>query len=379
MSEVVLDPERQKKAKAYARINRRLMLVDMLLGAAYTLAWLSFGWSAWLEQFLNTFTQNEWLLIAVYITIFGGVLYLIDLPLSYYSGYTLPHRYGLSHQTLPGWVGDQMKTALLGGILGIFVLEIIYAVLRAFPDTWWLWAAGFILLFNILLTNLAPQLIFPIFNKYEPLSENHADLVDRLMNLAVRAKTSVRGVYQFDMSRRTSQANAALAGLGNTRRILLGDTLISEFSDDEIETVMAHELGHHAHRDLPIGILVESALTLVGFYLAGVGLERGAEALNFQGPADIAAFPLLIVVMGVFGLITMPLINAFSRWRERRADEYALRLTDKNTAFATALTRLANQNLADADPEAWVEFLFYSHPALSKRIRMAETWQSSGD
>jgi STE24 endopeptidase len=117
----------------------------------------------------------------------------------------------------------------------------------------------------------------------------------------------------------------------------------------------------------------------VGFYLAGVGLERGAEALNFQGPADIAAFPLLIVVMGVFGLITMPLINAFSRWRERRADEYALRLTDKNTAFATALTRLANQNLADADPEAWVEFLFYSHPALSKRIRMAETWQSSGD
>ncbi len=174
------------------------------------------------------------------------------------------------------------------------------------------------------------------------------------------------------MSKRTKQANAGLTGLGNTRRIIIGDTLLNEFSIEEIETVMAHELGHQVNKDIPLSIIFGSITTLVGLYLASLALEWGVSAFGFSGVADIAAFPLFVIVMGLFGLVTMPLENGFSRWRERKADEYALALTHNGTAFASALRRLANQNLADADPEAWVEWLLYSHPALGKRIVMAE-------
>jgi STE24 endopeptidase len=373
MEQPVLDPERQKQAREYARISRRLFVVDLGFGGLYVVAWLVFGWSAALRNFLLGWTTNDWLLVIGYAIVFGGIYYLIDLPLSYYEGFVLPHRYGISTQTLMGWVSDQIKGALLAGVLGGLLLEIIYLVLRLAPDTWWLWAAGILLLFSVLLANLAPVLLMPIFYKFVPLDDEHADLVDRLMRLADQAGARVRGVYKFDMSRRTSAANAALTGLGNTRRIILGDTLLNEFTSDEIETVLAHELGHHVHKDIPMGILLDSLFTLVGLYLANLILQLGVRIFGFQGPADIAALPIFALAIGAFGLVTMPLTNGFSRWRERRADEYALQSTGKPQAFASAMTRLANQNLAEADPEPWVEFLLYSHPALGKRIQMAES------
>lgn len=369
-----LDPERQKRAKVYARIQRRLTLVDLAMGALYVIAWLAFGWSAALKGYLLGWTANDWLLVAAYGVVFGAGIFLLGLPLSYYSGFVLPHRFDLSNETLKGWVIDQVKAILIGGLLGGFLLEVVYAILRVSPDLWWLWVAGFMLLFNVLLANLGPVILFPIFYKFSPLGDEHADLVERLFRLAKQAGARVRGVYRFDMSRRTKAANAALAGLGNTRRILLGDTLLDEFTHDEIETVMAHELGHHVHKDIPTGILIESVLTLVGLYLASLGLRWGAAAFGFAGPADIAALPVFALVMGAYGLVTMPLGNAYSRWRERQADLYALQTTGKGEAYAAALVRLANQNLADADPEPWVEFLLYSHPALGKRIEMARSF-----
>lgn len=374
MTEVTLDPERQLQAKRYSRISRRLMLVDLVIGAVYALAWLIFGWSTELKEALLNYTDSEWLLVAGFGLVFGGIYYLINLPLSYYSGYVLPHRFEMSTQDLKGWVTDQVKGLGVGVIIGGLILEIIYAVLRIFPDMWWLWAAGILLLFSVLLANLAPILLMPIFYKFAPLGEEHNELVERLVRLAERANTRVQGVFKFDMSRRTKAANAALTGLGNTRRIILGDTLIEKFTTDEIETVLAHELGHHVHKDIPIGMLVESLITLIGLYLASLGLNWGVEVFGFDGPADIAALPLFILVIGAYSLVTMPLGNAFSRWRERRADEYALRETGNGRAYASALTRLANQNLADADPEPWVEYLLYSHPALNKRIAMAEAY-----
>jgi STE24 endopeptidase len=369
-----LDPNRQQQAKAYARIQKRLMLVDLGITGAYLLAWLVSGWSVRLREALSASLANEWLLIAVYALIFGGILGLISLPLGYYEGYVLPHRYGLSNQTLGGWISDQVKGALVGGMLGLFLLEVIYAVLRLAPETWWLWATGIMILFNVLLANLAPVLLYPIFYKFKPLGEEYAELEGRLLRLADQAHTRVRGVYQFDMSRRTKAANAALTGLGNTRRIILGDTLLTEFTEDEIETVLAHELAHHVHKDILLGILVESMVLLAGFYLASRVLDWGVAAFGMSGVGDIATLPLLGLAFGVFGLVTLPLTNGFSRWRERLADEYALRITRNGPAFASAFTRLANQNLADADPPAWEEFILYSHPALSKRIAMAQAY-----
>jgi len=366
-----LDPERQKQAKIYARLKRRLWLVDMAFSTLYLLVWLVSGWALNLRAWLGELLPNQWLLVAAFAAIFGGIYSLLDLPLAFYAGFSLPHRFGQSTQTLKGWVMDQLKGLLIGAPLGLLLLELLYLALRETGAWWWLWTGVGMLFFTVLLANLAPILIMPLFNKFIPLGEEHAELAERLMKLAERAHTKVRGVFKFDMSKRTKAANAALTGIGNTRRIVLGDTLVNEFTPDEIETVLAHELGHHVHRDIPILIAFSTILTLGGLYLASLGLNWAAALFGFYGAADIAGLPALGLVLGAFGLVTQPLSNLFSRWRERMADTYAVQATGKREAFASAFTRLANQNLAEVDPEAWVVFMFYDHPPVGERIKMA--------
>jgi STE24 endopeptidase len=371
-----LDPERQKQAKEYARLRRRLWLVDTAITAVYALAWLFLGWSIALNGWLSSFTTNPWMLVPAFAAVFGGIAFLFDLPLSYYSGFVLPHRYDQSTQTLKDWVLDQLKGMAIAVPLGLILLEGVYAFLRTFPETWWLWTAGGLLLVQVILANLAPVLIAPIFNKYIPLGEEHAELAERLIKLAERANTKVKGVFKFDMSRRTKAANAALTGIGNTRRIVLGDTLINEFTPDEIETVLAHELGHHVHKDIPLLMAFGTVVTLIGLYLASLAMNWAVGYFSFASIADPAAMPALELMLGAYGLILMPLENAVSRWRERMADEYALHATGKSEAFASAFTRLANQNLGEVDPERWVVVVFYSHPPLGERIEMAKGWRN---
>ena len=367
-----LDPERQKQARQYSRIKRRVWLINTLLGLVYTLPWLFLGLAENLRQALENLTTNPWLLVPVFAVVFGGIYYGVSLPLSYYSGFILPHRFGQSTQVFKDWVLDQVKGLAVGAPIGLILLELLYMALRAAGDAWWLLAAAGWLVVNVLLVNLAPILIMPIFNKYVPLGQEHAELADHLVRLADRANTRVQGVFKFDMSRRTKAANAALTGIGNTRRIILGDTLINEFTPDEIETVLAHELGHHVNKDIPLLIGFDCLITSLGLYLASLAMSWVVGAFSYRSVSDVAALPALLLVLGVYSLLLMPLENGFSRWRERLADRYALQSTGKNRAFASAFVRLANQNLAEVDPEAWVVFLFYNHPPLKERIRDAE-------
>jgi len=373
-----LDPEKQKQAKQYARIRRRLWLVDTIFSALYALAWLFFGWAITLREWLTnnwSLFTNPWFLIPAFVFVFGGIYSVVNIPLSYYSGFVLPHRFGQSNQTLKDWIMDQVKGLAVGAPIGLILLELLYLALRATGDLWWLWAAGGMLVFSVVLSNLAPILIMPLFNKYVPLGDEHKELADRLLELAKRANTKVKGVFKYDMSKRTKSANAALTGIGNTRRIVLGDTLINEFSTDEIETVLAHELGHHVHRDIPLFITLGAVSTTISLFLASLALNWAIGYFGFESVADIAAFPALSLILGAYGLIAMPIDNAISRWREEMADDYALQATGKKEAFASAFTRLANQNLGEVDPEKWVVFLFYSHPPLGERIAKANHWK----
>jgi STE24 endopeptidase len=370
--ETTLDPEKQKQAKEYSRIRRRLWLVDTVFSAVYALAWLFLGWSISLRTWLMTITTNEWLLVAFYIVIFGGVFALINLPLVYYSGFLLPHRFNQSNQSFKDWIVDQLKGLAIGAPLGLIMIELIYLALRLTGSSWWLWVAGGLLLFNVLIANLAPVLIMPLFNKFVPLGDEHKELAERLLDLANRANTKVKGVFKFDMSKRTNAANAALTGLGNTRRIILGDTLIKEFTLDEIETVLAHELGHHVHKDILFLIAFGTLSTSLGLFIASLAMNYAVTFFSFTSIADIAAFPALMLILGAYGLLTSPIDNAVSRWRENMADDYALSSTKKGEAFASAFTRLANQNLGEIDPEKWVVFMFYSHPPLGERIEKAK-------
>ena len=369
-SEPALSPERQEQACRYARQRRRLLLLDLTVGAVYTLFWLLSGLSPLLARRIETAIASPWLTGGIYFLVFSIGYLLLDLPLSVYGGYILPRRYGLLVQRSRDWAGDRLKALGLMLAFGLLAVEGVYWLLRTSSERWWLWAALAYLGVTVVLANLAPVLIAPLFYRFTPLDDE--DLSDRLLRLAEQAGTRVRGVYTFNMSNKTTTANAALMGLGNTRRIVLGDTLLTDYTAEEIETILAHELAHHAHRDVPIGIVVSMVETLIGLWLAGQMVSVSVTAFGFRDAADMAAFPLLVLILSLFGLIVMPLENAYSRWRERRADAYAIRATGNPRAFAHAMTRLANQNLAEAEPDAWVEFLLYTHPPIYKRIRMAE-------
>jgi STE24 endopeptidase len=368
----ILDADRQEKAKKYARVRRRLVLVDLALGGLYLIAWLVSGLNLVLRDWVATFTGSWIVGLVVFSVVFALPYMLLDLPLSFYSGYILPHRYGQSNQTLRHWLGDQVKGLAVSAPLGLLLLLVVYWLLRAAPDWWWLYAGGVMLVFSVVLANLAPVLIAPLFYKFTPLDDE--DLSQRLIRLAEQAGAQVQGVFRFDMSTRTKSANAALMGLGSTRRIVLGDTLLDEFDADEIETVLAHELGHHVHKDIALGIGFGTALTLVSFWVGHLALRLGVAQFGLAGVADPAGLPVLSLVAGVLGLIAMPLNNAYSRWRERMADRYALETTQKPQAFADAMTRIANQNLADADPERWVVILLHSHPPIQERVAAAQAF-----
>jgi STE24 endopeptidase len=375
MAETVLDPERQRKAKEYARIRHRLLVADLAIAAIYVLILLLSGLSAWFKAQLLPITTQHLIVIALYFVFFSIIYGLLDFPLGYYGGYVLPHRYGLSTQSLRGWLADQAKSAALGLGIGLVAMEVMYYLLRAFPSIWWLLTGVLFLFFTIILANLAPLLIVPLFFKFRPLEDE--ELVSRLTSLAERAGTRVRGVFTIDLSTRTTAANAALMGLGNTRRIVLGDTLMEKYDPDEIETILAHELGHHVHGDVWRGIAVQTALTLVGLFLADRLLRWGVATFAFEGLDDAAAFPLVAMAMGGMAMLAMPLANAYSRWREGMADQFSLEMTGKPWAFISSMTKLANQNLSEAEPEPWAELLLYSHPAVGKRIKRAQGFTSS--
>jgi len=380
--QVELDAERQRKAKEYARIRRRLSFVSMGIGVAGILIFLFTNLGIWLRDQLQVLSWQPiagwfpWQILVYFLILILGYE-IITAPIGYYSGFILPHRYGLSTMTLKGWLGDLFKGLVLGLVLESLAIELVYVLLASQPETWWLWVALVLLFFSVLVANLAQELILPLFYKFTALPEG--DLTKRLLALAERAHTRVRGVFTMQMSSKTTAANAALMGLGNTRRIVLGDTMLDRYTPDEIEVVLAHELGHHVHHDIWKLIVSQSILTLGGLYLVNVVLHWAVETQHFYlGLADAATIPLVLALIGAFGLIVMPISNGYSRVIEYQADEYALQTTQMVGPFKSAMTRLANQNLADAEPLPIIEFLFHDHPSIHKRLQHADEFVGRG-
>ena len=300
------------------------------------------------------------------------ILQSIEFPFAFYQGHLLEHRYGLSTQSSGQWLTDQAKGVLVGMVLAIAGTSVVYAALRRFPEQWWWISAAVFAIAMIGLARLAPVVLLPIFYKFKPL--DRPELVDRLMTLATRARTDVVGVFEWVLSSHTRKANAALAGMGKTRRILLSDTLLSDFSEDEIEVILAHELAHHVHRDLWRGIALQALVLAGGFFVADKVLRLVAEPLGLRGLSDPAGLPVLMLIGGVWSFLLAPLANAASRAQERAADRYALKTTQNVDAFVTAMKRLSQQNLAEEYPSPIVRWLFYSHPPIRERIDAARTF-----
>lgn len=328
---------------------------------------LTTGASAALRDAVTT--RHPWLTLLAFVTILAVASELIQLPLSFYKGVTLERRYGLSTQSLAGWWIDQAKAGAVGLLLIVGAAALVSALLRWSPDRWWIAAAVCFAVILVLLAHLAPVVLLPLFFDFKPL--DRAGLVGRLEALAARAGARVVGVFEWRLHDRTRKANAALAGIGRTRRILLSDTLLAAHSDDEIEVIVAHELGHHVHRDIWSSLAFESLLIALGFFAADRGLTWLAGSFGLTGKSDIAALPLLLLAMGTVSVVLMPLANAVSRAHERRADRYALEMTNNAVAFVSAMKRLGAQNLAEEQPSRIVELLFYTHPPMAARIDAA--------
>jgi STE24 endopeptidase len=259
-------------------------------------------------------------------------------------------------------------------LMGAIVVELLYFTIRQWPQNWWLLAWALFMVLFVVLAQLAPVVLFPIFYKFEPL-ENE-ELRRRLVVLSERAGTRVRGVYRWKLSEKTNKANAALTGLGVTRRIILADTLLDNYTEDEIEAVLAHELGHHVHRHILKSIFVQAAITFFGFWAANWALHYAVDhhLFDFVQISDFADLPLLALVATVLSFLLMPALNAYSRFNERQADRYAFESISSIDPFISSMNKLADQNLAERTPSKWVEWLFHSHPSISRRLKAAEEW-----
>jgi len=355
----------------YHRLQLWLRLARLVLGAGYLVALLITGAGPLLAVFAARLTESAPLHVAVVAVALGAGQALLGAPLAWVSSWVLPRRYGLLHQRLSGWLADRAKSAALGAAIGLAGVEVVYALLRLTP-LWWLATAALAFAFAIAMTAVVPIWILPMFFRLTPLPDTA--LRARLLSLADRAGVRAVGVWIADQSRKSRTANAAVVGLGRTRRILLYDTLAAAFDPGEIEAVLAHELGHHAHGDIRRGLAVHGVLGVVTFWLADQALRAGVGRFGYTDIADPAGLPWLTLVLAALGLMLTPLVNAFSRHIERQADDFALALTRDPSGFIGAMERLATLNLAERRPHPLKEALLYSHPALERRIARARAF-----
>jgi STE24 endopeptidase len=361
-------------ARAYNRVRRWLGIADFVVGVVFLLVLLLTGWSGWLRDLAYRWgLKNYSLSVFMYLLLLMVIGKVLGIGLDYYA-FRLERRYKLSTQRLRSWIWDEFKGFLVGVVLGGVVVELLYFTIRQWPQNWWLLAWALFMVLFVVLAQLAPVVLFPIFYKFEPL--DNEELRRRLVVLSERAGTRVRGVYRWRLSDKTKKANAALTGLGATRRIILADTLLDNYSQDEIEAVLAHELGHHVHRHILKSIFVQAAITFAGFFAANWTLHYAMDhhLFNFDRISDFANLPLLALVSVVLSFLLMPALNAYSRYNERQADRYAFESISSVEPFVSSMNKLAEQNLAERTPSKWVEWFFLSHPSISKRLAAADAW-----
>jgi len=365
------------EARRYNRVRRWLGIADFALGFVFLVVLLVTGWSGWLRDLAyRTGFQNYSLSVFMYLLFLLIISKVLGIGLDFY-GYRLERRYKLSTQRFRAWLWDEVKGFLVGLILGGIVVEVLYSTIREWPQNWWLLAWALFMVLFVLLAQLAPVVLFPIFYKFEPL--DNEELRRRLVVLSERAGTRVRGVYRWRLSEKSKKANAALTGLGATRRIILADTLLDNYTSDEIEAVLAHELGHQVHRHILKSIFVQAGITLFGFWAANWTLHYAVDhhMFEFVQLSDFANLPLLALVATVLSLFLMPALNAYSRYNERQADRYAFESIASVEPFISSMNKLAEQNLAERTPAKWVEWFFHSHPSISRRLAAAEEWGKS--
>jgi STE24 endopeptidase len=367
-----LNPAEQAEARRYGRVSLVLTLADMALDLVYLgvmALLLARPLDAWLASFLQSASAQSYVRLLVLYLVVMGLHILVSLPLSFYSGYAVEHKFGLSNQSLRRWFRNWALGNVLAILLGAFLNLGLFWILWNTGSYWWLITAGAFFVVSVVLGQLAPVLIVPLFYKVERI--DNPDLLERMKRLAEGTGLTIEGVYRLGLSADTSKANAMLAGLGRTRRVLMGDTLLDKFIPDEIEVIFAHEIGHHVHRHIPKMIASGLLFSLLGFWVLDRVLVWWAS-IPTAAQAPTSSLPLVMFTLGLFMTSLSPLQNAISRHFERQCDRYALRRTGNHDAYRSAFIKLAKLNKADPDPNPLEVVLLHSHPPIKERLALAD-------
>jgi STE24 endopeptidase len=369
----IIDKEKQRRAKEYQKKKIIFKIIGTTLFLAYFLILIFSNFSFTIKEKILYFTNIEWQVIALYVFFILTLYDLLSLPLEFYTSYTFEHKYHFCTQTLGDWFRDWSKSYILSLALAIPIIEGIYWAIRTFPQNWYLVVSVFTILLAVLLSHLSPILLTPLFFKLKKI-EGDNELAQRLIKLCNRVNTKVKGVYEINFSSKTTKANAYLSGLGNTRRIVIADNLLKNFTLNEVEVVFAHELSHHVHKDVLKGILWTSLIYLGAFYFTNLILRKVGLYLSYE-VSDISNFPVLALSIGIILFLFSIPLNFNSRKREHQADEFALKITQKADAFITSMAKFTNRDLADAHPHPFIEFLLCTHPSIGKRINYAQEFK----
>ncbi len=367
----LLDKEAQKKAKRYEKEKRLFGFADLLLSLSIFVVFYSSGLSERLAHldtgvsFVGTFL--------VYVIVFYGSIAVLGLPLAFFSGFVHEHKWHFSNHTVKSWLWEQVKSFLVGVMLFAFLLGLLLWIMTRFPEWWWLVAAIAMTLVSVVFATIFPVVIAPVFNKYTPIEDE--ELTKALNNLLASGGLKSGGFFKEDMSRQTKKENAFLSGLGKTRRVVLGDNLLQNMTVPEIESIIAHEIGHFRHRHIWKNIGVGTIQQFAVFFIVHSLLLRVSPRFLSSLEWNLTLLPLFAILLGGVSLVVFaPINNAFSRSFERQADRYALENTKDTKAFIAALAGLANRNLSNAYPEWWVKCLYYSHPPIGERLEAAESY-----
>jgi Zn-dependent protease with chaperone function len=362
------------RSKHYSVIKTRIFLIDLVLTVVALAVFQAF-FSIPVANAAREVSSNFFVVCFIYSTVFLFFMYITSLPLNIYSAFYIEHRFGLSDQKIFAWCGDQVKSAVLTFMVAVIGIEVFYLLLRSCPN-WWPLALAFVwILFSVVLTRIAPVIVVPLFFHYLPVEDE--ELGGRLIALSRAAGISLMDICRIDFSKKTKKANAALVGLGKSRKVILADTLTDEFTHSEIEMVVAHELGHHKFCHIWQLLAFSGVVTTVGFYLLYLVLGRVSMLLGVSSSSDLSIFPMLIFLLMAFSLAVLPLQNFFSRILEKQADRFALDLTGEPAIFIRTMEKLGEMNLADLNPSALKKIFLYNHPPINERIEMAKKWEAS--
>jgi STE24 endopeptidase len=363
------DRQTQKRAGEYFYDGLKTSLVKGIIMLALALLVLGVRLSVRFESFLRSYVSEPSLVVALYALIGYFIFWLVSLPFDYFRGFSLEHRFELSNETSGSWFRDNVKMSTISLLIVLCFVEGIYNFMWLSPTYWWFFTWLVSVFFIAFFMYVAPIWMMPLFYKFSKLKD--AELLDRLTKLADKARIKIIGVFEMKAGAKTKKSIAALTGVGNTRRMLLSDTFLSNSSYDEIECTMGHEIGHHVYGHIWKSTVMFSGAFLFMLFLASQILQAASGFFGLERVDSAASLPLLAFVLGLFYAAFVPLTNTLSRRAEGHCDQYALDLVEKPDAYISKMVKLCDQNLRYAYPHPLIESLFYDHPSGRNRIKRA--------